>query len=112
MPGMPPAIAANPQLEWRDLGERAVEVATRVAGERIAVRLLFDDAGEIAQTLADRPRVEARGALAPWIGEYSDYCQLGGVRIPTRGEVRWELPDGPYTYWRGTITSVEPEPST
>jgi hypothetical protein len=21
--------------------------------------------------------------------------------------VRWELPDGPFTYWRGTLTSLE-----
>ena len=24
------------------------------------------------------------------------------------GEVRWDLPEGPFTYWRGTITSLEP----
>jgi hypothetical protein len=27
--------------------------------------------------------------------------------VPTRGEVRWDLADGPFTYWRGTITSLE-----
>jgi hypothetical protein len=32
---------------------------------------------------------------------------VGGVRIPTHGEVWWELPNGPFTYWRGTITSVQ-----
>jgi hypothetical protein len=32
--------------------------------------------------------------------------------------VRWELPEGPFTYWRGTVTSLElrdeplPDPST
>ena len=31
--------------------------------------------------------------------------QLGGVRIPTTAEVRWELEDGPFTYFRGRITS-------
>jgi hypothetical protein len=35
---------------------------------------------------------------------------IGGVRIPTRAEVRWELPDGAFTYWRGTVTSLEIDP--
>jgi hypothetical protein len=105
---VPHAILANPELEWRELDERTAEVATRVGGERIAVRLLLNEAGEIAQTVAERPRVEAANAITPWIGVYGDYQELGGVRVPTRGEVRWELPDGPFTYWRGTITSLEP----
>ena len=33
---------------------------------------------------------------------------LGGVRLPRDGEVRWELPEGPFTYWRGRVTSLEP----
>jgi hypothetical protein len=44
----------------------------------------------------------------PWAGSLGDHAVVGGTRIPSRGEVRWELPDGPFTYWRGTITSIEP----
>jgi hypothetical protein len=43
----------------------------------------------------------------PWGGEFRDYDVVGGVRIPTHAEVRWQLPEGPFTYWRGTIASVE-----
>ena len=32
---------------------------------------------------------------------------LGGVRIPTRAEVHWTLPDGPFTHFQATITAVE-----
>jgi hypothetical protein len=107
IPMTPHAILANPELEWRKLDGRIVEVATRVAQERIAVRLVFDEAGEIVQTVAKRPRVEAGHMVAPWIGDYRDYRDFDGVRVPTHGEVRWELPEGPFTYWRGTITSLE-----
>ena len=71
------------------------------------MRLVFDQAGEIAQTVAERPRVEAGNALTMWIGDDRDYEAFDGVRVPTRGEVRWELPEGPFTNWRGTTTSVE-----
>lgn len=118
IPWVPQAILANPQLEWHELDGRTVEVATAVGDARLAVRLIFNARGEIEQTVAERPRLEAGGALTPWIGVYADYQGLGGVRVPTRAEVRWELPEGPFAYWRGRITSLEvgdqalPRPST
>src|SRR5581483_7572650 len=39
---VPNAILANPQLTWRDVDERTVEVSTSVGSEQIAVRLIFD----------------------------------------------------------------------
>jgi hypothetical protein len=107
IPWVPHAILANPELEWRDVDERTVEVGTRVGGERVAVRLGFNESGEIVQTVANRPRAEAGNLVAPWVGLYGDYRYLGGIRVPTRGEVRWDLPEGPFTYWRGTITGFE-----
>ena len=104
---VPHAIVANAQLEWNEIDRQTVEVATTVGTERIAVRLLFNEEGEITQTVAERPRLEAGNAITRWVGEYGDYRVLGGVVVPARGEVRWELPEGPFTYWRGTITSLE-----
>jgi hypothetical protein len=103
-------MLANRQLSWREVDEHTIEVGTSVHNEQIAVRLVFNDAGEIARTIADRPRLEAANATTRWIGEYADYQQLDGVRLPTRGEVRWQLPDGPFVYWRGRITSLDLEP--
>jgi hypothetical protein len=107
---VPQPILANRQLSWREVDEHTVEVSTSVHNEQIAVRLVFNDAGEIARTIADRPRLEAGNTITTWIGEYDDYQQLDRVLLPTRGEVRWELPDGPFVYWRGTITSLDPQP--
>lgn len=106
LPWVPPAILANNQLGWREFDERTAEVSTEVDGQRIALRLVFNGT-EIVQTIADRPRLEANGAVTPWIGEYRDYASFNGYRLPSRGEVRWELADGPFTYWRGSITSME-----
>lgn len=43
----------------------------------------------------------------PWGGHFGDYQALGGIRIPTSGEAYWELPEGRYVYWRGTVTSAQ-----
>ena len=109
LPWVPHALEANRQLEWREVDPLAVEVAARIGTRRIAVRLEFDAAGDIVGTFAAaRPRREGKTSVpTPWGGRFSDYRELGGIRVPTRAEVRWELPDGPFTYWRGTITSLE-----
>jgi hypothetical protein len=110
---VPYAIIANPQLEWRELDARTVEVATQVGSARMTVRLEFDAAGDVVGASTDaRPRIEGKTVVpTPWAGSFSDYALAGGIRIPTRGEVRWELPGGPFTYWRGEITSLQLVPA-
>jgi hypothetical protein len=109
LPLVPQAILANRQLAWQEVDAQTVEVATRVGAARVAARLLFDANGDIVASGADaRPRVEGKRIVPrPWSGSFGEYAIVGGIRIPTRGEVRWELPNGPFTYWRGTVTSLE-----
>jgi hypothetical protein len=105
LPWVPHALVANLELEWADVDEESVEVATTVAGSRAAMRLHFDDAGDIVSASApDRPRAVGKGAVpTPFAGDFGDYRVFDGVRIPTTGAVRWELPDGPFVYFRGRV---------
>jgi hypothetical protein len=109
LPWVPHALVANRQLSWRELDATSVEVATRVVEATVAVRLEFDGAGDIVGAFADaRPRREGKANVpTPWTGDFSAYDVVGGIRMPTRGEVRWELPEGPFTYWRGKVTEIE-----
>jgi hypothetical protein len=109
---VPHAMTSNQRLEWRELDAEAVEVATQVGGSRAAARIDFDRDGDIAGASAlARPRlVGKQTVLTPWAGSFGEYAVVGGIRIPTRGEVRWELADGPFTYWRARVTSLEAIP--
>lgn len=109
LPWVPYAMRANPELGWSEVDERTVEVTAHVGPAPVAVRLAFDGAGDVVRSWADlRPRTEGKTVCRrPWGGVFADHAELGGVRIPTRAEVAWELPDGPFPYWRGTITSLE-----
>jgi hypothetical protein len=106
LPWMPQAFLANHDIELTELDPRTVEAATTVGTTRVALKIALDDEGDVTGVSADaRPRLEAKGAPTPWACSFSDYGELGGIRLPKRAEVRWELPDGPFTYWRGEITS-------
>jgi len=102
----PHAILGNPGLRWRTIDATTVEVAAETPDGRTArVRLLFDAGGEIVAIEADdRPREEGgKSARQPWRGDFSDYRDFGGIRIPARAEVSWITETGPYAYFRGEI---------
>jgi len=109
LPWVPHAVIANQGLGWRELGASTVEVTTVVGTAKVAIRLEFDAAGDIVGAFTNaRPRLEEKSSVpTPWRGVFSEYAIVGGIRVPTRGEVSWELPEGPFTYWRGNITSLE-----
>ena len=109
LPWVPQAMAVNRQLEWRKLDLRTVEVATRVGLARVAVRLEFNAEGDIVGASTDaRPRPEGKTIVPrPWGGVFAGYAVFGRIRVPRQAEVRWDLPEGSFTYWRGAVTSLE-----
>ena len=109
LPWKSQAIAANRELQWRQLDDESVEVATLVAGRKAAARLEFDGAGEIVRASCEaRPRPVGKTFVAtPWSGTFSDHRVLGQTRIPTFAEVSWQLPEGRFLYWRGRVNSLE-----
>lgn len=68
--------------------------------------------GELMRFLAESPWYPTVRLVAgvtvptPWIGRWSDWMWLNGVRVPTRGEVAWLLPSGPLPYWRGGVIGI------
>lgn len=112
LPWVPHAMAHNPALEWHELGDHSVEVACRAGVARPAVTIEFDAAGDIVRAgCAARPRLVGKSAVpTPWGGDYGDYRVLGGMRMPARAEVYWELAGGRFVYWRGSLTAADAAP--
>lgn len=107
---VPQAIALNPELSWRSVDERRIEVGTGINSSRAVVTLTFDGDGDIIGASARRPRqVGDRSVLTTWGGAFSAYRELGGLRVPTHGEVWWDLPEQRFVYWRGDVTGVVAE---
>ena len=105
---VPQAIAANRELEWREVGERAVEVACEVGSARAAVQWEFDDVGDLARVTGVRGFLDGKTIVPrPWGGDFGEYASFAGIRIPAFAEVWWELPEGRFVYSRGTVISLE-----
>jgi hypothetical protein len=110
-----PLAYDHPALEWSADGEGTLRVAAEVGGTRASVALQVDDAGRVVGCRAERPRLVGRRSVpTPWRGRLHEYREMGGVRIPARLEVAWELPEGELTYFRGEILDLRviEEPAT
>ena len=109
LPWVPPARTLNPALEWRELDAATHEVATTVGDARAVVRIALDEHGDaVSVSAVARPALEGKRTVErPWGGGFSDYRTQGGLRIPTRGEAWWDLPEGRRPYWRGRILAAE-----
>jgi len=112
LPWTPHAIACNAALAWRELGSGKVEVSMETTAGRAALVYTFDAEGDVATVAGQRSRDET-GEITPWEGVFSDYREIGGVRIPARGEVAWVEDGEPFTYFRGEIVALEvlPQPA-
>jgi len=107
IPWVPQAIALNPELQWRSVDERRIELGASINSARAVVTLTVDAEGDIVRASARRPRqVGSRSVLTPWGGAFSNYRELGGLRVPTHAEVWWDLPEQRFVYWRGDVTGV------
>jgi len=108
LPWNPGAIALNEALEWKQIDDHTVEVRCIEGDAEATVLLLFGDDGDIHRTCAVRPR-NAEEPAVPWGGDFGDYRDVGGLRIPTTAEVWWDLPQGRHEYFRGRVTSLTRE---
>ncbi|MCO4747029.1 MAG: hypothetical protein KC912_19690 [Proteobacteria bacterium] len=101
----PAAYTTNPALRYEERDGR-LRISCEVGDEVVSLDYDVDSEGRVARVRADaRPR-EVNGAFVdtPWVGRFDDWKEMGGLVIPTRAEVAWELPDGLFTYWRGQVT--------
>lgn len=112
-------MRAIAELPWRPFGfvEQALNWTVNAAG---ALRALYDD-GRIKASVdfdvdtegrvlgiraEDRPRAAGKSIIeTPWSGTFSEYRMFGAIRVPTKAEVTWHLPEGVFTWWRGRITA-------
>ncbi len=109
LPWAPDAILGNPEIRWSEREDGRVEAALDTPSGRVSILYGFDEAGDIVETNGLRPDTGTDGAeiVREWRGSFGAYAEVGGRRIPTRGEVGY-VEDGTYwAYWRGRVTELE-----
>ncbi|MBD3242296.1 MAG: hypothetical protein GF331_17010 [Chitinivibrionales bacterium] len=105
-PWYPTVLLPGHGITWEPLTDSSARAVLTDCGLRVAVEFHFDESGLVNRTsVPSRFRMtDDGGTQAPWQGRFWDYREVSGMRVPTKGEVAWVLPDGPQPYWRATVT--------
>lgn len=96
----------NPSLVWTAITSCTLRVRNREDQTGATVDLEINDDGRPVACRADRPRLVGKEAImTPWTGTCTDYRDWEGICVARHLEVSWQLPEGPFSYFRAEVTS-------
>ncbi len=103
----PPIVLNHPSLEWLAIGPRTLLVRDRMDSTGATVEMDLDEQGVPLVSRALRHMTVGRKTIeTPWSARGSDAQEREGMRVWTRMEAAWHLPEGAYTYIRIELTSL------
>lgn len=104
----PTRLLPSQGVHWDAIDDAAARATLTDGRTSVSLEFRFDEDGLINAVRAAARYRTVKGALVatPWQGRFWAYEGRDGMRIPLEGEVAWELPEGPWPYWRGRITSI------
>jgi hypothetical protein len=100
----PTALLPSAGVTWTPVDADSATATLADRGNVASIDFHFGDEGSIVGCSALRQRdVGSRSVLTPWRTRTWDYRSVDGIMVPHSAEAEWLLPDGPLTYWRGTL---------
>lgn len=105
---IPTALLPSPNLVWEEIEDTVARATLTDSGISVSLDFHFGESGQILRVEGERYRdVNGLGVPTPFVGQFGDYGEIDGLKIPLEGEVEWDLPEGRLTYWMGQVTDYE-----
>jgi len=104
----PPILLNHPSLELSAAGPDTLRLRDRADQTGATVDIDLGEDGHPMTCRALRPRLAGKvSVLTPWFGRCTEFQEHVGLRIASKLEAVWEYPEGPFTYFRGEVATVE-----
>ncbi len=105
----PTALLPQSGVNWEPVNENTAIAHFKKFDISISLEFRFNNLGEIIGIYTqDRyGKFDNKYIRYPWEGHFSDYKEFDGIKIPTKGEVGWHLPDGWWLFWKGEIVDAK-----
>lgn len=104
-----PACALQPYIRWEGMDKNHVKASLEYNGVKVEGIFTFNDMGEFTKFETDERYMDTGNGTSEkhkWTAEASNYIVKNGIKIPTKMKAIWNLPDGDYEYFNGTIKDI------
>jgi hypothetical protein len=106
VPFCPSILLNHASLDCIAVGPSTLRLRDRKDMTGATVDVDIPEEGQPLTCRAERPRLVGKQAIiTPWSGKCSEFREWEGLRVATRLEVKWHLPQGSFTYYRSEVTS-------
>lgn len=104
----PTALLPSPALRWSDIDETRALATLTDHGVTVSLEFRFNKAGEVAGIFTPARWGSFDGAYkqVPWEGHFRKYEEIGGMLVPSEGEVGWYVDGEWQSVWEGRITDA------
>jgi len=104
----PSMLLGHASLGWTAIGPHSLRVRDRTDPTGATLDVDINEEGCPIACRADRPRmVGKQSVLTPWSASGAEFKEWEGLRVPSRLEVSWDLPEGQFTYYRSQVVSFQ-----
>jgi hypothetical protein len=105
-----PLYAIQPYIHWEAVDDLTANARLVHKGIDVGGTFHFNDKGEyIRFTTSERPFSSPKGGYEqqPYTIEIRGYRQQGDIRVASEVAAIWNLPEGDFEYWKGTIREIK-----
>jgi len=103
---MAPATLIDKRIQWQEIDNNSSRAFFTSRGITVSATLFFNDEGQLVDFASnDRTEVTEMKQL-PFFTPVSDYKNINGMNIWTRGEAVWQYPDGKFTYGKFVLKNI------
>jgi len=108
-PWFPTVLLPNDYIKWEEIDSHSARVFIEDAGYSASGIFTFNESGEIVKFESNDRFMEVNGKYLreTWSGYFGNYREINGIKIPTEGEVEWNLPDKDLPYAKLEIIDIQ-----
>jgi len=107
---LPTALLPRSGVQWTALDETRARATLSAGGTTVSLEFRFDNQGQGVSVFApDRFYDDGKQppVARPWEARNSAFGEHHGVIVVTESVAEWQLPGGPFAYWRGRPARVD-----
>ncbi len=103
-----PTAFLNDYIQWEPINSNSAKATISVNGLTASAVFYFNESGELENFITERYRDDhGQLVLETWSTPITEYKEINGVRIPTKGDAVYNLSSGDFKYIEVELTDIE-----